>query len=237
MEAYEIARGALDAAWMARFERICLDWFAAMDERISDPKEVAATPRLRMIGKQSGIPLTIFRDATQAPAEADEFLPQIAASPIWPRVATGEPLYLLRDYCSVRRQKPEENQKALGWHQDSAVVVGASNGGGVRGYVAWVPITPIDTETPTLQLIPGWNDEIEHKINRTNSYLEAVTEPSGEVVTLTDIERGDIVLFDLKCPHRTHVAPGMTKDRLSVDLRLVRERPERYVGDMLQLAG
>ena len=54
-------------------------------------------------------------------------------------------------------------------------------------------------------------------------------------MTVSDLARGDVLLFDLNCPHRTHVKPSMTKDRLSVDLRLVRQRPGTYRGELIPL--
>ncbi|MGB6173733.1 MAG: hypothetical protein WBG12_17360, partial [Xanthobacteraceae bacterium] len=104
------------------------------------------------------------------------------------------------------------------------------------GYVAWVPITPIDADTPTLQIIRDWSaKQLEHNAGGKTGYLESTTVPTGEIMTVSDLARGDVLLFDLNCPHRTHVKPSMTKDRLSVDLRLVRQRPGTYRGELIPL--
>jgi hypothetical protein len=236
MAGFEIKHGALDGAWMAEFELLCRQWFLSIEQRVSEPREIAAYPQLQMIARQSGIPLTLYTDQTHPPAGIEDFFGVVVRSAIWKNLAGGRPLYLLRDYCSVRRQKPDENAKALGWHQDSAVVAGMTHGIGVSGYVAWVPITPIDSHTPTLQIIPNWFWPMAHQTNRETFYLESVTPPlMGKVVTIDGLTRGDILIFDLNCPHRTYVAPGMSKDRLSIDLRVVRDRPATYKGEMITL--
>lgn len=240
---FQVLRGAIEAVWMAEFEQRCRAWFSTIKTRLADAQDVLAHPQLIMIARQSGIPLTLSTEQTRPPAGlVEEFFANVRKVSAWKNVAAGRPLYLLRDYCSVRLQAPNENMKALGWHQDSAVVGGITYRGsgiygiGTSGYVAWVPITPIDGLTPSLQFIPNWFWPAEHRSNPDNAYLEAVVPPNGSIVTVDKLDRGDIFLFDLDIPHRTYVAPGMTKERLSIDLRLVRERPESYGGEMIALA-
>jgi hypothetical protein len=237
MARVEILRGALDGHWLEDFEQLCRRWFSSVEQRLADPRELAAFPALEMLGKQSGLPLNLFLDQTKPPPGIEQFYDMIARCSVWDDIAGGEPLFLIKDYCSVRRQKPDEIHRSFGWHQDSVVVSWTSKTTLVfPGYVAWVPITPIDADTPTLQIIRDWSaKQLEHNAGGKTGYLESTTVPTGEIMTVSDLARGDVLLFDLNCPHRTHVKPSMTKDRLSVDLRLVRQRPGTYRGELIPL--
>jgi hypothetical protein len=237
MARVEVLRRALDADWLTDFEQLCRRWFASVDQRCSDPRELEAFPALKMLWKQSGLPLNLFLDQTKPPPGVERFYEALTQSTVWDDLAEGQPLFLIKDYCSVRRQKPDEVQRSLGWHQDSAVVAWTSRSAVTApGYVAWVPITPVDADTPTLQIMPDWSaKQLEQKENRETGYLESTIVPTGKITTVRDLARGDILLFDLNCPHRTHVEPGMTKDRLSVDLRLVHRRPGVYQGELIPL--
>jgi ectoine hydroxylase-related dioxygenase (phytanoyl-CoA dioxygenase family) len=238
MERVEVLRGALDADWLTEFERLCRSWFSSIEQRLAEPRELEANPQLQMIARQSGLPLNLFLNQSKPPAGVNKFFDVVQQSQVWSGVAQGLPLFLLKDSCSVRRQKPDkgEEKKAFRWHQDSAVVISRTRAVGVSGYVAWVPITPIDDATPSLQLIPEWSEPLAHIVNPNNFYWESSREPTGEIMTVNGLARGDILLFDLNCPHRTYLAPGMTKDRLSIDLRLVHSRPANYTGELIPLA-
>ncbi len=235
MRGVRFFRGAIDANWMASFEALCRKWFIALEARAADHREVASYPVVARFGRQSGIPLSpgLF-EQTKPPAGIEEFFTVVARLPIWSSLAGGDDLYLLRDYSSIRRQSPDQDRMALGWHQDSAVVSGHVRARGVRGYVLWIPVTAIDKDTPTLQVMPFWRWPLKHS-GRENGYLESIHTPWGRTVTLAPLQQGDVALFDINSPHRTLVRPGMVKERISVDLRLVRTIPPTYRGEAMQL--
>jgi hypothetical protein len=235
MRSLRIFKAAIDSKWVASFEALCRQWFATFEARAADEREVAAHPFLARFGIQSGIPLSPARfEQTKPPAGVEQFFSVICQSPMWNSVVDGGDLYLLRDYCSIRRQRPDESAKALGWHQDSAVVTGLLRARGVRGYVLWVPITAIDTDTPTLQVMTSWLWPMKHTGN-SNGYLESIHRPWGRNTTLEQMQQGDVALFNINCPHRTFVRPGMLKERISVDLRVVRTVPTTYHGEVINL--
>lgn len=235
MRRLRIFKGAIDGSWVASFEALCRQWFAAFEARAADQREVATYPIVARFGIQSGIPLSpALFEQTKPPAGVEQFFSVISQLPIWHNIVDGSDLYLLRDYCSIRRQRPDENTKALGWHKDSAVVTGHLRARGVRGYVLWVPITAIDADTPTLQVMTSWQWPLKHT-GKSNGYLESIHRPWGRSITLEQMQQGDVALFDINCPHRTLVRPGMLKERISVDLRAVRTVPQNYRGETIRL--
>ena len=100
----------------------------------------------------------------------------------------------------------------------------------VNGYVVWVPFTPIDRDTPALELVnhrlPLW-----HRGNKATTEIEAVTQPHGKVYTVPDMDLGDVLIFDINCPHRTQFKG--TRPRISIDLRYVKRVPYHYKGLVL----
>lgn len=133
---FRLVKGAIDNRWIATFETLCLQWFAQFEARAADPHEIADYPVVARFPKQSGIPLSpTFFPQTKPPAGVEKFLDVIASLPMWRGLTDGSALYLLRDYCSIRRQRPTEPRRGFAWHQDSAVVAGQVRARGVRGYV------------------------------------------------------------------------------------------------------
>jgi hypothetical protein len=232
MKRLQIISGAIDPNWIGHFETKCLNWFEEFDRRAADPNDAAS--EVNRFRTQSGIPLRESAHTEQEErALLADFQKKIVELPTW---RNKGPLYWLADMCSIRRQKPAETVKALDWHQDSAVVTSSLRAWRVGGMVAWIPITAIDAQTPGLQVIPYWWWPMKHDGNPKNGYLEAVHKPYGRVVTIDRMKQGDIALFDLNCPHRTHVTPSMTKPRLSIDLRVMRRVPKSYTGRVIPLA-
>jgi hypothetical protein len=237
MRNLRIFKQAIDSGWMASFEALCRQWFADFEARAADEGERATYPLVARFGIQSGIPLSpAFFQQTKPPTGAEFFYDVIARLSIWRELVGDGALYLLRDFCSIRRQRPTATSTALGWHQDSAVVTSLPEARGVQGYVLWVPITRIDSDTATLQVMPYRLRPLKHNGNPQNGYLESVRKPWGRIVTLNRMEQGDVALFDINCPHRTLVTPRMTKERYSVDLRVVRTIPDVYHGEVIRVS-
>jgi hypothetical protein len=202
-----ILRKAIDPEWAADYADIVRDFFAAND---------------KISGAQSGIPISHF-------PRVEDFRREIANLKIWPC-----PLSWLADYCSIRRQRPGEVSRGLPWHQDSAVVLGRTFGW-IRGWVLWIPFTPINRRTPGLQIIdsrrPMW-----HHGNQGTGYLETNNIPRGEPITVDDMELGDVLVFDINCPHRTFITKEMTDTRFSTDLRFTKSVPLSYKGKVIRVS-
>lgn len=205
-EHIRIIRNAIDPAWIAHYADIFRDFFAAND-KTSDA--------------QSGIPIYRF-------PQVEDFRRQIAGLKIWP-----SPHYWLADYCSIRRQRPQETAKGLPWHQDSAVVLGRTFGW-IRGWVLWIPFTPINCCTPGLQIIDSrW--PLLHNGNQATGYLEANRVPRGVPMVVSDMALGDVLLFDINCPHRTYITNEMCETRFSTDLRFAKKVPLTYRGKVIRV--
>jgi hypothetical protein len=201
-----IIRNAIDPNWIMRYADIFRDFFAANEQDG---------------GTQSGIEITRF-------PEVDDFRGNIASLKIW-----SSPLYWLADYCSIRRQRPTEPAKGLPWHQDSAVVLGKGFGW-TPGYVLWVPFTAINDQTPGLQIIPKrW--PLLHRGSSKTGYLEALHVPFGKPIIIGNMALGDVLVFDINCPHRTYVTNTMTETRFSTDLRFTKKVPKTYLGKVIQV--
>jgi hypothetical protein len=203
---FRIVKGAFDPNLIAKYGEVFRDFFAR-NEQLS--------------GLQSGIPIYNFPDTAA-------FREQVAGLRIF-----SSPLYWLADFCSIRRQRPDEAARALPWHQDSAVVLGRTFGW-IRGFVVWLPFTPIDSQTPGLEVIDTrW--PLMHFGNKKTGYLEAQRQPSGLPVAIDNMALGDALVFDINCPHRTRVVEGMTKTRFSVDLRFTKRIPPAYRGEVVRV--
>ena len=202
-----IIRNAIDPAWIAHYAEIFRDFFGSSNE---------------VNEAQSGIPIYRF-------PQVEEFRRQIADLKIW-----SSPLYWLADYCSIRRQHPRETAKGLPWHQDSAVVLGRTFGW-IRGWVLWIPFTPINDRTPGLQVIDGrW--PMLHSGDQVTGYLESNRVPRGVPMVVSDMALGDVLVFDINCPHRTHITNAMSETRFSTDLRFTKRVPFTYKGKVIRVS-
>jgi hypothetical protein len=155
-----------------------------------------------------------------------DFLNEIRRSGLWTAGFSGQELCALIDACSIRRQKPDEIDRAFRFHQDSAVA------GTEDGVVFWIPLDPIDMATPTLELVPQWNRPLRHIRNAANGYRETDEEISVERISINHTQLGDVLIMSLLTPHRTLLTPAMTKTRFSIDLRAVpvSKIPPNYEG-------
>lgn len=226
---------ALPPIWVNGFAQTCREWFDQFDKEASEGARENIHTTLCLHG---GIGLFLSNHEGTSRAEViAEYQDAIKMMPIWRQMAEGRPLYWLADMVSVRRQRATEPTKALGWHQDSAVVLSNLRAWWIAGFVVWVPLTAIDCVTPGLQIQPNWIYwPMKHAGNPANKYLEARHRPRGRILTIDRMAQGDVLAFDLRCPHRTHIVDSMTKDRLSIDLRVVRKVPKAYRGQVIKVA-
>jgi ectoine hydroxylase-related dioxygenase (phytanoyl-CoA dioxygenase family) len=214
---YAVMRNALPPTTVQLTHTKARHWFDELDLRY---KKGERNVFLEAYHKQSGISLTVAEaEKTLPPVGLHNIITNLLASKIWSQCCNlfGEPLAALIDWSSVRRQPPDRIDKALGYHQDGPIVFSSA------GVVFWIPLTPIDEATPGLELIPHWRSDhyLEHGTSRHSGYLETTESIKGRSVLANDLAQGDVLLFALSTPHRTHLTDSMTKDRFSIDLRAV----------------
>ncbi len=212
---YVIVRGALPRAWVEAYRAMIGAWFDDLDRRVLAGEQNRS---LNIFKVQSGINLGPSLDTdARTPYGARDFIEKLRESGLWDAGFFEEPLGALIEACSIRRQKPQEPERALSYHQDSAVV------GGEEGMVFWIPLDALDAATPGLEIIPRWRRRLRHSVNPANGYLEAIDAITGgeAPISVTPLEPGDVLIFSLLTPHRTLLTPGMTRTRFSIDLRVV----------------
>jgi len=133
---------------------------------------------------------------------------------------------------SCRLQTPD-GAGALELHQDAGVIGGGTNPNPMQ--VIWLPLTPIDDATPSLEICPiipprhYWHqpDAAGYHITRE---ADAAKMP---LVAITKMNLGDIIVMSPYALHRSYVRPWHTKERLSLDLRFLpswADRRDRIVG-------
>jgi hypothetical protein len=212
---FAVVRNALPAEAVRRARTLAEQWFAELDAR--DPQ--TSSQRLAVYRKQGSMSLSIAEEAdTRPPHGLREIISTLLASDTWRRVAAGydEPLVALVEKSQLRRQLPEADEHALGYHQDAAVIEGR------EGAVFWLPLTPVDQDTPGLEVVTDWPaDKFLPHGHRDNGFLEFAENVSASTVALNDMRDGDIGVFKLSTPHRTLITEGMNKPRISIDVRAV----------------
>ena len=102
----------------------------------------------------------------------------------------------------MARSPSEWSPAGTGARRTTKVTIVVSDG--VHGYVLWVPITPIEGNTPTLQVMPYWRRPMKHH-GRQNGYLKSIHKHWARTVTLKQMRHGDVAFFDINCPHKTFV--------------------------------
>jgi hypothetical protein len=120
------------------------------------------------------------------------------------------------DRSSCRLQMPS-GDGALSLHQD----VAALGVNAALGAVAWVPLSKIDDDTPTLEVSvvdPG-KFSPHHQDGLGYSVLPAPGD--WPLMAISNMHIGDVLLMAPRTMHRTSVKKHHSKERLSLDLRFV----------------
>lgn len=120
---------------------------------------------------------------------------------------------------SIRRQTPGQTKGYLPYHQDAPYMRHGS-----RFYVCWTPFSPCGEEAPGLELAIGRIEELlKHEAagawqaQLAPEYLEEIVAKLPKYAPV--FAPGDVALFEDRFLHRTHVGPGMSKVRYSIDFR------------------
>jgi hypothetical protein len=143
------------------------------------------------------------------------------------------------DNCSARRQVPDRPETGLLLHQD----VGAAeiSSSGQSGLTFWIPLVPLDDQTPTLEVLPLKIDEV--LPHRFDDQGYSVLLEQGQLRArlgdrferVSGLAPGDVVAFNARTIHGTVVPPGASKTRYSLDIRCrpIDELMGTYAGTML----
>jgi hypothetical protein len=121
---------------------------------------------------------------------------------------------MLPDKCSIRKQEP--NGTPLPWHQDSCPM------GTSEGMVAWIPLTDIDSQTPSLEFSAQDHKTMPH-VSGPNGFCQI--DWDGPAIHCPPLSVGDVLTFDPDTIHRTYIKPTMSKTRYSCDLRIFKKIP------------
>lgn len=123
----------------------------------------------------------------------------------------GERPALSANKCTMRRVPVDT---ATNWHQDGAFL-----GADVRTLNLWLVLSPVDADSPGLEIVPRRIDEVlptgtegamfDWSVSPTVVDEVAVNAP----VIRPDLDAGDALLFDHLFLHRTAAGPGMTRER------------------------
>ncbi len=123
---------------------------------------------------------------------------------------------------NVRRMLP--SSKPLPFHQDETLL-------GHRLLNVWVPLTDCGSDAPGLQVVLGSWRELLDTVSIPDSPMIAERQHIAEARVLSafpadafyapEFLAGDAMVFKGSTIHRTLVKSGMTRSRLSVELRLM----------------
>ncbi len=139
----------------------------------------------------------------------------------------GTKAALLADQCWGRRQfapgRYPDGHSAHVWHQDGALhfdfVAPYPADALLKMLTCWIALTPCGEDAPGLELmrqpLPDLLPPAELDARRVDERFAATA------FWRPVCQPGDAVVFSGGTLHRTHVAPGMHKDRSSVELRFV----------------
>ena len=119
----------------------------------------------------------------------------------------------------LRRVKPQSETSYIPFHQDITALA-------ITGINVWIPLMACGEDSPSLEIMAQRTTRVFPTVTSAGDYNQ--TEISAETVyaefppALRFYPRpalGDAVLFLGSTVHRSHIAPGMTKERLSLEMR------------------
>jgi hypothetical protein len=95
----------------------------------------------------------------------------------------------------------------------------------------WIALNPCGLDAPGLELVTSPTEQLLHPDQLIESYVRARF--ASELCWKPVLSPGDALLFSGSILHRTHVLPGMSQDRTSIELRCFSadKLPSRLKGD------
>ncbi len=126
-------------------------------------------------------------------------------------------------HCVVRYQRSDLKHKSYAFHQDGGYHSRVSRDH--VGLTTWIPLCDCGRDAPGLELYPRALDEVlpvpdgveaPHLFCDTQTVLERF----GNQLWAPEFSAGDVLVFTHFVLHRTHIVPGMTRQRQSADFRV-----------------
>ena len=156
------------------------------------------------------------------------------------RARLGDAVSLDVDQCWIRRQYAPSRAPAghapHSWHQDGALgfdFLSSAPGEGalLAMLTCWIALTPCGVDAPAIEFAGDDRDALLPLAALTDAAVRA-GHSEGEL-RRPALAPGDALVFGGGVLHHTHVAPGMTGDRTSLELRFfpAGEPPARLRGD------
>lgn len=176
------------------------------------PRRAATKVKRRLIAGQGGIWLA------DSPVGTAVVLDALIASGVVEAIGDhlGErPCFSLQK-STLRRSTPEHRH--AGWHQDGSFL-----GEGTRTINVWVALTDCggDLPTPGLEVVPARVERVlptDSDLGPVSISPETVLAAAGDIATSRpEFSAGDALVFDERFLHRSHFAPGMTRDRYALE--------------------
>lgn len=138
---------------------------------------------------------------------------------------------VLIDQCWVRRAQPPHH-----WHQDGALhhdFIARPRGVPLPMWTAWIPLTPCGVDAPGLAWV---QPSLDHLLAPADLHPDRVLARFGAArIESPALAAGEGLLFDGGLLHRSHVHPGMTGTRTSIELRFIgADRPEALADEPLR---
>lgn len=131
----------------------------------------------------------------------------------------GQPPAISPTDCFIRQVFPTEESTYIPFHQDVTALA-------TTGVNVWIPLVDCGVDAPSLEIMAERTLKIFPTVTSAGDYNQTEIEVS-EVYAAFPPERrfyptpnlGDAVLFLGSTVHRSHIARGMTKGRMSVEMR------------------
>jgi len=174
--------------------------------------------------------LWFWRNASRFPnlllrAALDSILPNVYVAYF------GGECFSPYEASAVRYQRPDIQHLSYFFHQDGNYH--SRDPSDHVGITTWIPLTDAGRDAPGLQVYP-------YKLHELMPLPEGVSPPYlfadeaycldrfGDTLWAPETATGSVIIFDSFCVHRTFIAPAMTLERQSADLRIfpVRNAPE-----------
>jgi hypothetical protein len=136
----------------------------------------------------------------------------------------GEQVVCSYEHCAVRYQRSDLRQKSYSFHQDASYH--SRDPSDHFGLTTWIPLIDCGVDAPGLQLYPRALEEVLPAPDGIDlPYLfcdsQTVIDKYGDSLWGPVLSAGDVLIFNHFVVHRTYVTDGMTKERQSVDFRIL----------------
>lgn len=131
----------------------------------------------------------------------------------------GRPPEISIDDTFLRRVKPQLENSYVPFHQDITVLA-------ITGINVWIPLMACGEDSPSLEIMAQRTTRVFPTVTSAGDYNQTEITAENVYAEFPPALRfypkpalGDAVLFLGSTVHRSHIAPGMTKERLSLEMR------------------